>query len=77
MSTQGRAFYEQLGKKLTFIRQKENMPLQTLGNILGVSHQQYIKYEKGQTRIPIDRFVTLVRFYNLPYYFFLEDIDLL
>ena len=58
-------FYKELGARLLDMRKERRIRLKDIATYLEISYQQYQKYEAGITRIPLDRFLRLMRFYKL------------
>jgi transcriptional regulator with XRE-family HTH domain len=65
-------FYKELGGRLLAVRKERRICLKDIASYLEVSYQQYQKYEAGITRIPLDRFLRLMRLYKLNMSRFLE-----
>lgn len=61
MNSQDTEFYKTLGKKLRFIRKQKGLSHTYISQIIGVSHQQYNKYERGINRIPLYQFLRLCK----------------
>ena len=60
-------FYKRLGQRLRTLRVYNKVRLKELSALLGVTYQQYQKYERGVTRLHADRLVKLKRFYDVSY----------
>ena len=67
-----KAFYVQLGYRLELLRKLHGVKLYKLSELLGVTYQQYQKYESGRSRLPLDRMVILKKFYDVSYEMLLE-----
>lgn len=65
-------FYYRLGKRLALYRKLRGARLKDISALLGVTYQQYQKYEAGTSRLPVDRLVRLKAYYGLNYEAFLE-----
>lgn len=60
-------FYKRLGRRLKTLRLYNQVRLKEIAALLGVTYQQYQKYERGITRLPVDRLVKLKNFYGVSY----------
>ena len=49
--------YKIIGKKLEDSRTMAEMIMGKISKHLGISYQQYRKYELGENRIPLDKFI--------------------
>jgi transcriptional regulator with XRE-family HTH domain len=54
LSFNTKTYYQNLGANLRRFRTICGLPIVSLAEELGVSHQQYRKYETGDNRIPIE-----------------------
>lgn len=61
-----RDFYASLGATIRVLRELAGKSQEEVGAYLEVSFQQVQKYEDGRNRIPIDRLVSLSRFFGVP-----------
>lgn len=57
-------FYKNLGLKLKSFRTKANLSQKQVATKLGVTFQQYQKYEAGINRIPLSRLVKICTIYK-------------
>lgn len=57
--------YEALGKKLRYNRRHGDITMQQISKVLGISYQQYQKFENGSNRISIEQLLKLCEFYNV------------
>jgi transcriptional regulator with XRE-family HTH domain len=65
-----------LGKNLKTIRKLKSMTLQNLSQIVGISHQQMHKYEKGINRIPSVKLKMIADYFNMDINsFFIENLQ--
>lgn len=55
----------ELGNYLKNIRTDKNLSQQTVGDMLGVTHQQIHLYESGKNQIPITKLRKLLNIYNV------------
>ncbi|CAO5680453.1 MAG: hypothetical protein HEEMFOPI_00506 [Holosporales bacterium] len=63
--------YELIGKKIKLKRQSLNLTQEKVANFLGVSVQQYQKYENLVNKIPVHKLITLAELFEVsPCYFF-------
>lgn len=60
----------QIGRRLRAARQLRNQSQEQLGTLVGVTHQQVQKYERGASRIPSGRLWNIARALDLPVSFF-------
>ena len=57
-------YYISLGKKIREIKKRQGLSQKEVAKILGVTFQQYQKYERGINRIPIKALVTFCELTN-------------
>ena len=57
-------YYKNLGEKLRNIREKQNLIQKEIATKLGITFQQYQKYERGENRIPTKSLVTFCEITN-------------
>lgn len=57
-------YYSELGKRLVKIREKNKLTQKNLAEAIGVSFQQYQKYESGANRIPTKAIVVFCKLTN-------------
>ena len=55
------ALYQVLGARIRSLRVSARMTMAELGSLLGVTHQQIHKYERGQNRISVSTLLALAR----------------
>jgi transcriptional regulator with XRE-family HTH domain len=53
-----------IGARLREARLKRNMSQKALGDVLGVSFQQIQKYESGQNKISVSRYIEICKFFG-------------
>src|SRR5690348_13323614 len=68
-------FYEVLGRNIRLTRNAAGKSQEEVAAHLGVTFQQFQKYEKGSNRIPVDRLVSLADFLDVPLSKFVGDTD--
>ena len=51
--------------RLRDLREDRDLTQETIGKLLGTTHQQYYKYEKGIQEIPAHHLITLADFYQV------------
>lgn len=51
-------------QRLRDLREDEDMTQAAVGKLLGISQQQYYRYEKGIQEIPAHHLITLADFYK-------------
>ncbi len=61
--------YKTIGENIRHFRTTSGMSSIDIANLLGISHQQLSKYERGQDRISIDKLVDICKILKQP----LED----
>ncbi len=64
-----------IGAKLREIRIHKGLTQATCGRAVGVSFQQFQKYEKGQNRISAGQLYTLAKLFDISVSSFLADIE--
>lgn len=52
-------------QRLWDLREDANMTQAQIAEILGTAREQYLKYETGKQELPMHRFVTLAKYYNV------------
>ena len=51
-------------ERLRALREEKALTQESIAEVLAVSQRTYSDYESGRLRIPVDRLMTLARFYN-------------
>ena len=51
-------------ERLRALREEKSLTQERIAEVLAVSQRTYSDYESGRLRIPVDRLMTLARFYN-------------
>ncbi len=64
-----------IGQNLRAIREQYGYSQKKIGEILQVTFQQIQKYERGQSRIPVEKLYLLHKFYNVPFAVFFENVE--
>ncbi len=62
-----------IGRKISQLRLAQGLARQDLANLVGVTHQQLHKYERGINRISAGRLVTIAQALNISVGYFFED----
>lgn len=62
----------ELGNKLRTLREEHKLSQKGMGNIIGVTHQQVMKYERAQNRISAQRLAVVCQVFELKPEFFFE-----
>lgn len=62
-----------IGQRIRYFRKQRNMTQIELAERINVSYQQVQKYENGQTRITLERLLTIAESLGVPVTSFLED----
>lgn len=52
-------------ERIKQMRENESLTQQKVADLLNIGQRTYADYESGDTRIPIDRLLTLAKFYNV------------
>lgn len=68
-------FYDEFGMRLTILRKRCNLTQSDIAKHLGITYQQYARYEKGTGRLPVDRLYSLRHFLNIPYAQFFDECN--
>lgn len=67
--------YKVVGEKIRLARLTKGLTGEILGERLGITEQQVLKYERGEARIPLDRLLVLAEETGLSIVYFLRDFD--
>lgn len=62
-----------IGHKLKFIRQQNNLKQQHIADALGITRSSYCSYEIGRRAVDLDTLLELSAFYRLPVDAFLQN----
>ena len=52
-------------ERIRILREDRDMTQAEVANLLNVGQRTYCDYERGVTRIPVERLITLARLYNV------------
>lgn len=52
-------------ERVRMLREDAGLSQQTIAGVLGVAQRTYSDYESGRTRIPVERLITLARYYGV------------
>lgn len=69
-------FYKNLGSQLKSFREKQNITQKEIATALGISFQQYQKYEAGINRIPFSRLVKICNIYKIDLLSYYANVNL-
>jgi transcriptional regulator with XRE-family HTH domain len=61
MTRDQQAFFRSFGERLAKLRRDRGLTQTQLGDVLGVSQQQVVAFEKGRRRVPISSLPALAR----------------
>lgn len=64
-----------VGEKIYSLRLAKGLSRQQLAEVIGVTHQQLQKYEKGTNRISVGRLVLIAKALGKTVNYFYEDLD--
>lgn len=67
--------YKVLGEKIRLARLTKGITGEELGNRLGITEQQQLKYERGEARVPLDRLIIIAQATEMSIVYFLRDFD--
>ena len=65
-----------VGEKIYSLRLAKGLSRQQLAEVIGVTHQQLQKYEKGTNRISVGRLVLIAKALGKTVNYFYEDLDI-
>ena len=66
---------KRIGKKIYSLRLYQGLSRQQLSSVIGVTHQQLQKYEKGTNRISIGRLVLIAKALGKSLGYFYSDLE--
>jgi len=69
------AIDKKIAKQMKVIRRMRGITQQTTASCIGVSYQQFQKYEAGKNRIAASRLWDIARLYNVPISDFFMDYE--
>lgn len=61
----------QIGRNIRRIRKAKGLRQSAVSRAVGISHQQFLKYEKGENRISVERLLEIARLFGTPIVSFL------
>lgn len=61
MTTQQKSFYRFFGERIAKLRKERDLTQVALAEVLGVSQQQIVAFEKGLRRVPVSSLPTLAQ----------------
>jgi len=62
-------------ERLRHVREDRNLKQKEIAEILGTTQEQYWKYENGKQMMPIDRYITLAKYYDVSLDYLTAIID--
>lgn len=65
-----------VGRKITYYRKMNGIPLSKIANDFGISEQQQSRYERGINRINLDRLAQYVNYFKISFYDLLSNKDI-
>jgi len=69
------AIYRQIGEKIRRLRQTKGLSQKDLASYVGVTYQQIQNYEKGKSKIPVDRLIKIAEALEVSLDYFLKEFD--
>jgi len=69
------AIYRQIGEKIRRLRLTKGLSQKELANYVGVTYQQIQNYEKGKSKIPVDRLIKIAEALEVSLDYFLKEFD--
>jgi transcriptional regulator with XRE-family HTH domain len=67
--------YKQIGEKIRKLRLMKGMSQKELARYVGVTYQQIQNYEKGKSKIPVDRLIEIAKAFEVSLDYFLKEFD--
>ncbi len=67
--------YKQIGEKIRKLRLMKGMSQKELARYVGVTYQQIQNYEKGKSKIPVDRLIKIAEAFEVSLDYFLKEFD--
>lgn len=68
-------FHQQIGLKLRDLRRQQHLTLSQMSEYLHLSYQQIQKYERGVSKIPLDKLVDIAHLLKVPVSAFFEETN--
>lgn len=75
MTKQAREIDKIIGDKILSYRLAKNISRKDMANVIGITHQQIHKYEKGQNRISVSRLFEICDYLGVPPHILLDVGD--
>jgi len=69
------AIYRQIGEKIRRLRLTKGLSQKDLAGYVGVTYQQIQNYEKGKSKIPVDRLIRIAEALEVSLDYFLKEFD--
>jgi len=67
--------YRQIGEKIRKLRLTKGLSQKDLAKHVGVTYQQIQNYEKGKSKIPVDRLIKIAETLEVSLDYFLKEFD--
>jgi transcriptional regulator with XRE-family HTH domain len=67
--------YRQIGEKIRKLRLTKGISQKELASHVGVTYQQIQNYEKGKSKIPVDRLIKIAEALEVSLDYFLKEFD--
>jgi len=67
--------YRQIGEKIRKLRLTKGFSQKDLAKYVGVTYQQIQNYEKGKSKIPVDRLIRIAEALEVSLDYFLKEFD--
>jgi transcriptional regulator with XRE-family HTH domain len=67
--------YRQIGEKIRKLRLTKGLSQKDLAKYVGVTYQQIQNYEKGKSKIPVDRLIRIAEALEVSLDYFLKEFD--
>lgn len=72
MKTQATDLNIELGKKLKFARTTKSLSQRDIANKLGITYQQYQKYEKGENKLSVNLLIDFKNLFEFEFDYYLN-----
>ena len=69
------SIYRQIGEKIRRLRLTKGLSQKDLAKYVGVTYQQIQNYEKGKSKIPVDRLIRIAEALEVSLDYFLKEFD--
>jgi transcriptional regulator with XRE-family HTH domain len=67
--------YKKMGEKIRKLRLIKGLSQKTLARYVGVTYQQIQNYERGKSKIPVDRLIRISEALEVPLDYFLKEFN--